>query len=265
MNISLDGRAALITGGSLGLGRAMAVAFAKAGADVAIAARRQEGLDRARDEIVSAAKAAGRSPQVRGYACDVRDAAQITRLFESAHRELGKVDIIVNNAGTSRTGKFEEITDEIWQEDFDLKLFAAIRLSRLAFPAMKARRWGRIINVLNIGAKAPPPGGAPTAVTRAAGMALTKVLAGEGAPYNVLVNALCAGFFVSDQWVQRHKREAPDQEFARYLDEKARPVPVGRFGQPEEFANLACFLASDAASYITGTAINVDGGRSPVV
>jgi NAD(P)-dependent dehydrogenase (short-subunit alcohol dehydrogenase family) len=265
MRIDLTGRAALITGASLGLGRAMAEAFAKAGADVAIAARRRELLDDARAAIQAAARTAGRPGRVHGYPCDVRDAAQLAQLFQSACADLGKVDVLVNNAGTSRTGQFEEISDAVWQEDFDLKLFAAIRLARLALPGMKERRWGRIINVLNIGAKAPTAGGAPTAVTRAAGMALTKVLAGEGAPYNVLVNALCTGFFVSDQWVQRHKREAPGSDFAAYLGEKAKPVPLGRFGQPEEFANLACFLASDAASYITGTAINVDGGRSPVV
>ena len=262
MQIRMDGRAALITGGSLGLGRAMAMRFVEAGADVAIVARRPEVLEEAKRAI------AGRGPgRVEAYACDVRDAAAIKTMFDSVLRDLGKVDILVNNAGTSRTGRFEDITDEIWQEDFDLKLFAAIRLSRLALPAMKERHWGRIINVLNIGAKAPTAGSAPTSVTRAAGMALTKVLAGEGAPHNVLVNALCTGYIVSDQWVRRRDREAPDQPFEEFLAERAKRlnVPLGRFGEAEEFANLACFLASDAGSYITGTAINVDGGRSPVV
>ena len=265
MKISLDGRSALITGGSLGLGRAMAEAFAKAGADVAIAARRPDVLEQARAAIESAAQAAGGRGRVRAYPCDVTDPARLDGLFSAATRDLGKVDILVNNAGTSRTGAFEEISDAVWMEDFNLKLFSAIRLSRLALPGMKARRWGRILNVLNTAAKAPGPGSAPTAVTRAAGMALTKVLAGEGAPHGVLVNALCTGFFVSDQWVRRHEREAPAQEFRAYLKDKSKGVPVGRFGEPEEFANLACFLVSDAASYITGTAINADGGRSPVV
>ena len=188
-------------------------------------------------------------------------------MFDAVIKDFGKVDILVNNAGTSRTGRFEEITDEIWQEDFDLKLFGAIRLCRLALPGMKERRWGRIINVLNVGAKAPAAGGAPTAVTRAAGMAMTKVLAGEAAPYNVLVNALCTGYINSDQWVRRHSREAADQPYDAFLAERAQTlkVPIGRFGEAEEFANIACFLASDAGSYITGTAINVDGGRCPVV
>jgi NAD(P)-dependent dehydrogenase (short-subunit alcohol dehydrogenase family) len=130
---------------------------------------------------------------------------------------------------------------------------------------MKARRSGRIINVLNIGAKAPEAGRAPTAVTRAAGMALTKVLAGEGAPHNVLVNALLVGRIESDQWVRRHANENKNRSLADYYAEMGKGIPLGRIGTAEEFANMALFLASDAGSYVTGTAINVDGGLSPVV
>jgi len=128
---------------------------------------------------------------------------------------------------------------------------------------MKARRWGRVINTLNIGAKAPRPRSAPTSITRAAGLALTKVLAGEGAPHNVLVNALLVGFIEADQHVQSAKKANIALE--DYVAARAKEVPLGRIGRAEEFANIACFLASDAGSYITGTAINVDGGRSPVV
>ena len=161
---------------------------------------------------------------------------------------------------------FTSITDELWQEDFELKLFAAIRLTRLAWPQMIERRWGRVINVLNIGAKAPRPGGAPTAVTRAAGMALTKVLAGEGAPHNVLVNALLVGLIDSDQWVRRHMPPPAPTSRTRTTSRAWPPTSrSGRLGYAEEFAATACFLCSEQAGYITGTAINVDGGRSPVV
>ena len=263
MQLTMNGRTALVTGGSMGLGRAMATKFAQAGADVAIVARRPEVLDEARQEIAAAAP--GRN--IRAYPCDVSKADSIRAMFDKVIGDFGKVDVLVNNAGESRATRFDEITDEIWQADLDLKLFAAIRLCRLALPGMRERRWGRIINVLNIGAKAPGPGGAPTAVSRAAGMALTKVLAGEGAPHNILVNALCTGLIVSDQWTRRHAREAPDQDFGEFLAKRAEAmrIPLGRFGEAEEFANMACFLASDAGSYITGTAINVDGGRCPVV
>ena len=205
MEMKMTGRKALVTGGSLGIGRAIAQAFCSAGAEVAIVARRADVLN----------------------------------------------------------APFVSVTDAEWQADLDLKLFGAIRLCRLAFPGMTERKWGRIINVLNSGAKAPPPSGAPTAVTRAAGMALTKVLAGEGAPHNVLVNSLHVGKIESDQWVRRAAKDGKDLD--QLYDEMGKELPMGRMGKAEEFAAAACFLASDAGSYICGAAINVDGGLSPVV
>ena len=158
---------------------------------------------------------------------------------------------------------FEKVTDEILHDDIEQKLFAAVRLIRLVAPQMKERRWGRIINVLNIGAKAARPNSMPTSLSRAAGMALTKALAGEFAPYNVLVNAMMVGLIEADQHVQSAKRS--NTPLADYYKAREKEIPLGRVGKAEEFANLACFLVSDAGSYITGTATNVDGGRSPVV
>jgi NAD(P)-dependent dehydrogenase (short-subunit alcohol dehydrogenase family) len=258
MEISLAGRSAIVTGGSKGVGLAVARQFAASGADVAIMARGREGLDQAVAAIGATAR--GRLAAIRG---DVAVPSDLQRLHDETMRAFGKIDILVNNAGTSRTGPFEQITDDLWREDFDQKLFAAIRLTRLVWPQMKERRWGRIINVLNIGAKAPRPASAPTSVTRAAGMALTKVLANEGAPFNVLVNALLIGLIEADQHVRTAARLGLKLE--DYMTERSREIPLGRPGRAEEFANLACFLASDAASYITGTAINVDGGLSRVV
>jgi len=261
MHIRLDGRAALITGSSMGLGKAMAMKMAGAGADVAVCARRPDVLQAAVDEV----KAVADGGRVAGFSADVSDPKQIEKLYADVVGTFGKVDILVNNAGSALRGKFEEVTDEMWETDLNLKLFAQIRLSRLCFPDMKARRWGRIINVLNIGAKAPPAEGAPTAVTRAAGMALSKVLAGEGAPFNVLVNALCTGQLVSDQIARRYAAQRPNMTFEEFCAETGKTIPLGRMGDPDEFASIACFLASDAAGFITGTAINVDGGKSPVV
>jgi 3-oxoacyl-[acyl-carrier protein] reductase len=257
MDISLAGRSAVVTGASKGIGFAIATRFANSGADVAIIARGREALDAA----VKSVGASGR--RVVGIQGDVAIAADVKRAYDEAMQALGKIDIIVNNAGTSATSPFEKLTDEFLQHDFDQKLFAAVRLTRLVWPQMKERRWGRIINVLNIGAKAPRGGSAPTSITRAAGMALTKVLSHEGAPHNVLVNALLVGFIEADQHVQSAKRAGI--ELKDYVAVRAKEVPLGRIGRAEEFANLACFLASDAGSYITGTAVNVDGGRSPVV
>jgi NAD(P)-dependent dehydrogenase (short-subunit alcohol dehydrogenase family) len=260
MDIKLDGRAAVITGASKGLGLAIATRMAASGADVALLARRPEILEAAREAVGKTARR-----RVLAVACDVSSAKEIARAYGEVMAGLGRVDILVNNAGTSQTGAFTTITDEVWQADLDLKLFAAIRFARLIWPQMAERRWGRIINVLNIGAKAPKAGGAPTAVSRAAGMALTKVLAGEGAAHNILVNSLHVGLIESDQWVRRHAQKQTNQSYDDFLAEMGKGIPLGRVGTAEEFANVACFLASDAAGYVTGTAINVDGNLSPVM
>ena len=260
MDVRLDGRAALITGASRGLGLAMAKKFASSGADVAICARRGDVLEEARAEI--AAESGGKTVAL---VCDVSDASALKSMFDRVIGALGKVDILVNNAGSSVSGDFETITDEMWQSDMELKLFGAVRLARLALPGMKERKWGRIINILNAGAKAPRPRGAPTHVTRAAGMALTKVLAGEFAPFGVLVNGLCTGSIVTDQVVGQRDRSGKNISIEEFIADKGKGIPLGRLGTAEEYANMACFLASDAASYITGCAINVDGGWSPVV
>ncbi len=258
MEISLAGRAAIITGGSKGIGFAIATQFARSGADVAIMARGRDSLGEAVEAIKSKA-----NTRVVGVQADVGVAADVERGYGEAAQALGKVDILINNAGTSRAASFDQLTDEIMQEDLNLKLFGAIRLIRLAVPQMKQRRWGRIINVLNIGAKAPRGNSMPTSVSRAAGMAMTKALSHELAPHNVLVNAMLVGLIEADQHVQRAKRtNVPLDE---YYKNAQKEIPIGRVGKAEEFANLACFLASDAGSYITGTATNVDGGRSPVV
>ena len=260
MQLKMTGRNALITGASKGIGLAIAKAFIGAGANVAIAARNQQSLDAAKAELAKLG-----SGKVVTIAGDVSKAEDCARAFAEAEKALGGLDVLVNNAGTSKTGQFETITDEVWQADLDLKLFAAIRLCRLAFPGMKERSYGRVINVLNTSAKAPAGGRAPTAVSRAAGMALTKVLAGEGAPHNVLVNAVLVGRIESDQWVQRHAHENKGRSLAAYYEEMGKDIPLGRVGTAEEFANMVLFLASDAGSYITGTAINIDGGACPVV
>ncbi|GBF25956.1 3-oxoacyl-[acyl-carrier-protein] reductase FabG [bacterium MnTg02] len=255
MMLTMNGRNALITGGSLGIGRAIAKRFCEAGGNVAIVARRQGVLDEARGEIETCGDG-----KVVSISADVSTAEGCAAAFAAAEEALGQVDVLVNNAGSSARAPFVEISDADWQADIDLKLFAAIRLTRLAFPPMRARKWGRVINILNTGAKAPPAEGAPTAITRAAGMALTKVLASEGAGDNVLVNSLHVGRIESDQWVQRHAAENKGRSLEDFYAEMGRTLPMGRVGKAQEFANAALFLASDAGSYITGTAINVDGG-----
>lgn len=261
MIVDLSGRVALVTGGSKGLGYAMAHKFAESGAAVCLFARSEDDVKAAAATITAETGAS-----VLGLSCDVSDAEQIESGFSTTIAHFGHVDILVNNAGFAKAGRFESITDEEWQYDFDLKLMAAVRLCRLVFPGMKERRWGRIINMLNTLAKTPARGTAPTSVTRAAGMALTKVLAGEGAPHNILVNGFNIGLIKSDQirraWDGSDKAMTFDEFVA---DAGAKNVPLGRYGEAEECANLAALLCSDDCGFVSGTAINIDGNMSPAM
>ncbi|SFU09394.1 SDR family oxidoreductase [Paraburkholderia aspalathi] len=262
MNIDLQGRTALITGASKGLGLATALRLAASGAHVAIVARGREALDEAYEAIKE--KAGPR--RVAAHVCDVTQPTQIDAAFHAVRAQLGPLDILINNAGGHALGHFHDITDAMWSHDIDVKLMATVRMTRLVWPDMIERRWGRVINVLNTFAKAPAAGTAPTAVTRAAQLALTKILSKEGAPHNVLANALLVGLIQSDQ-IQRllgHNVPRDGGDFAQQQIGN-RQIPLGRIGEPGEFADIACFLASDHASYITGTAINVDGGMSAVI
>ena len=162
MDLGLKGKVAIVTGGTQGIGKAAAVVLAREGASVVIAARGRELLDAVAAEI----RAAG--GQVAAVQADVGVKADCERLIAEALKAFGRIDILVNNAGTSATGEFESVTDEAWQADFDLKLFGAIRLARLAIPEMKKQKGGRIINITNIGAKQPRAKSMPTTVTRAA-------------------------------------------------------------------------------------------------
>ena len=272
MQIQLNGRTALITGASQGLGKAMAKRFAESGANVIMLARRLGVLNDALAEVrahVATKVGYNALPRIEAHSCDVSNMQAIQDTWDRIATQFASVDIVVNNAGQSQTGAFDEVTDEIWQADLDLKLFAAIRLTRLAWPGMKTQRWGRVLNLLNTAAKAPPPKSAPTSVTRAAGMALTKVLAGEGAPHNICVNALMIGRIKSNQIERQWERSEAGRNGTLNLEDftaqAGKGLPMGRLGEAEECANLACFLVSDAASYVTGCAINMDGGLSQVV
>lgn len=263
MDTSLSGRTALITGGSLGLGLATATAYYQAGARVAILARRRDRLDEACAAIADTQAPA--EAAIAGFVCDVSVAEQIEATGAEVAARFGGVDILVNNAGQSAAKPFATLSDEDWYADIDLKLMAAVRLSRLVWPHMQAQQWGRIINLLNVYAKTPGAGTAPTSVTRAAGMALTKVLSAEGAEHNILVNAMLIGFIRSDQIRRRFDASQTDKSFDEFVAAAGAGLPMGRMGEAEEAANLALFLASPAASYITGCAINMDGGLSKVV
>ena len=254
LDLGLGGKVAIITGGSEGLGRAAAQKLAAEGARVAICARRPDVLERAAEGI---RKGGG---QVLARSVDVSKADQIDKFVGEVMREWGGVDILLNNAGTSAAASFEAVDDAAWIHDLELKLFSAVRLCRLCIPLMKKRGGGRIINVTNLGAKTPSARGLPTSVSRAAGINLTKSLANEYAADKILVNTICIGLVKSAQWERRAKGDLD----AFYKD-TAKRVPIGRMGEAEEFGDLVAFLVSERAAFITGTAINFDGGMAAVV
>jgi 3-oxoacyl-[acyl-carrier protein] reductase len=263
MELGLRGRTALVTGASQGIGRATAIGLAREGANVAMVARTEADLEEAAAEVRGASAAV----QVLPVPADVRLPDDLLRVHTEVRARLGPVDVLVNNAGTSQGGPFLEQSDDDWQDDLDLKVVAAIRLARLVIPDMQERGGGRIVNVTALVGKHPGAATAPTSVSRAAGIALTKVLSKEFGPDGILVNTVCIGTIESGQHDRRWQRDAPELPREEYYAQRAqeRSIPLGRVGRAEEAANLIVFLASEAASFISGTAINIDGGQSHVV
>lgn len=256
MELGLEGKVALVTGGSEGIGRATALRLAREGAKVAICARRQEVLER------TATTLREQGGEIFAYAADVTIRDEVEQLIAAVVREFGRLDILVNNAGTASAHSFEDLSDEVWQADLDLKLHAAVRTTRAALPHLK-REGGRIINITTPGGKQPGARSLPTSVSRAAGIALTKALSKELAEHRILVNTVCVGLIRSAQQdkMAAQRGLVPDD----YYRELGKTVPLARVGEADEVANVIAFLASSAASYVTGTSINVDGGSSGVV
>ena len=263
MDLGLTGKVAVVTGGSEGIGKAGALAMAAEGAKVVICARHLEVLEAAAGEIREAT-----GGDVMAVGADVSRPDQVQGLFNKTIAAHGRIDILVNNAGTSAAGYFEEVSDQSWQSDLDLKLFAAIRCCRLAIPHMRAQGGGRIINITNLGGKAPGSNSVPTSVSRAAGIALTKALSKDYATDNILVNTICIGLIKSGQHDRRwegQRSNNPGPTLDQWYADLGRRVPLGRVGEGKEAGDLIAFLASERASYLTGVAINLDGGASAVV
>ncbi|HEX2501728.1 MAG TPA: SDR family oxidoreductase [Methylomirabilota bacterium] len=261
MDLGLRGKVAIVTGGSDGLGLATAGRLAAEGAAVAICARDEGRLKAAADKLRATGAAALDVP------ADVTQPGDLERLVSRTLHDFGRIDILVNNAGTSDARGFETVDDAAWQADLELKLFAAVRSVRLCVPHMRRAGGGRIVNILNTGAKAPAARSVPTSVSRAAGLALTKVLSKELAPERILVNAVLIGLVKSGQWERRWAGQEGRGTLEAFYEHLARErgVPIGRVAEAEELGALVAFLVSAQAAYITGVAINFDGGLSPVV
>lgn len=262
MDLGLNGKVAIVTGGSEGIGRAAAESLGREGANVVVCARRADVLQRAADDLGEATGA-----QVVPVAADVSQSEDAQHVVQAAVDRFGRLDILVNNAGRSAAGAFETLDDAGWQADLDLKLFGAIRFVRAALPHLRAAGGGSIVNILNLGAKAPGPRSMPTSVSRAAGLAMTKALSKELAPDNIRVNGIMIGLIKSAQhersWQRQGAEGSMDEFYVRQA--KSAGVPLGRVGDASEVGDLIAFLCSSRGTYISGVAINMDGGLSAVV
>jgi NAD(P)-dependent dehydrogenase (short-subunit alcohol dehydrogenase family) len=259
MELELAGKVAIVTGGSKGIGRAAALGFVNEGASVVVCARGREALD----ETVAAAGASGRE-RIAAIAADLTDPVAIRSVIERAISEFGRIDILINNAGSARPGDFLKISDADWKLDFELKFFGYVRMAREAMARMAEKKTGVVINVIGTGGLVPSAGYMVGGAANAALNHFTKALAGEGAKHGVRVVGINPGPILTERlqlFLQQRGREAGSAHSTE--DIMRRMTPLGRPGKAEEVADLILFLASERAAFIHGANITIDGGANP--
>jgi 3-oxoacyl-[acyl-carrier protein] reductase len=257
MDLGLRGKVALVSASSKGLGRAIAEELASEGADLVMCARGEDALQKTATSIRDST-----GVTVVEVSADVSEQRGIDRVAKTALDKFGKVDILVTNSGGPPSGPFESFTPETWEQATRLLLMSAVGLTRAVLPGMKERRWGRIINVTSIAVKQPVDGLMLSNSLRAAVTGFARTLANEVARFNVTVNNILPGYTRTDR-VEQLARVTAEKTGTSTGDSFAkweREIPMGRLGEPREFAALAAFLASERASYITAGSIPVDGG-----
>ena len=257
MELGLTGRRAIVTGGSKGLGKAIAAELLSEGAAVVICSRHAGELEATAAEL----RAAGGGERLVAMPCDVTDAGQVSDFIAAATTALGGLDILVNNAGGARPGRFGTLTDDDWPDDIEVKLMSQIRCIRAALPHLRSSAAPRVININALYARYPDPAFLASSVNRASCLSLSKALSIELGGEGILVNSVNIGFVETPQWENIHHKRAPEMPAGEFFGQLAKTeVPLGRFGQPDEVAGLVTFLASDRASYIAGASIDVGGG-----
>ncbi|MDO8473385.1 MAG: SDR family oxidoreductase [Dehalococcoidia bacterium] len=258
MNLGLKGRVALVAGASSGLGKAVALALAQEGAQVSICSR-SRGRARAAAKEISVKTGV----EVAAHAADVRNEKACRDWVAHAAKKWGRVDILINNAGGPPEGSFEDVNESDWNRGFELNFLSAVRLSRLVIPYMKKQRWGRIIFIASTSAKQPIEGLAISNALRTGVLGLSKTLSQELGPHNILVNAVCPGYTKTERLedLARHRAAKTKAPVEKIYQQWTQSIPLKRLAEPEEIAQAVVYLASDRASYITGVALQVDGGR----
>ena len=257
MDLGLGGRVALVCGASAGLGKAVAMGLGKEGARLAICSRTEEKLMKAAEDIRRETAA-----EVLAIRADVSVPDEVKELVRKTVAHYNRLDILVTNAGGPPFGHFLDLPEDAWEKALRLNLLSTLHLCREAVPHMKAAHWGRIINITSFVAKQPTDGLILSNMSRPAVLGLAKSLANELAIHNILVNSVCPGAFETERHLDLSRKRAQQEGIPveEYIKSRAKDIPLKRNGKPEEFANLVVFLASERASYITGTAIQIDGG-----
>ena len=261
MDFELKDKVALVTGGSRGIGRAVALGLADHGANVAICGRSKESLDR------TAAEIAARGVKCWAYQADVSRLADIERLVGDAAGAAGRIDILINNAVTSTSAPFDQLTDELFRYHIDVKLMAYIRIARLVLPHMQQGKWGRIVNIGGMTARIVAPLRMTNGVVNAGVANFTKQFAGYAAGLGVTVNCIHPGYTATERVEQIFSREAQEsgEDLARIIAKRTADIPLGRLIRPEDIASAALFFCSPMAQMITGQCIAVDGGSGAAV
>ncbi len=253
MELGIKGRVAMVAAASKGLGKTAAAALAKEGCRVSICGRDPEALEAARAEL---------GGSVLAVRCDVTNPADLEDWFKATLAAFGQVDILVTNTGGPPAATFLDLTEAQWESGVQSTLLNAVRMSRLVLPGMRERKWGRIVHITSLVAKQPTPLLTISSTLRAGLSALTKTMATEFGPDNILVNALLPGHVMTDRQV--HLAEVRAQKDGTtvedYFEKANASIPVRRLGRPEEIGDVIAFLCSERSSYLTGSSIQVDGG-----
>jgi 3-oxoacyl-[acyl-carrier protein] reductase len=257
VELGLKGKNVLVLAGSKGIGRAIAEGFALEGANVMIASRSVENL-----KTTSAALEKISKGIVLYKKCDVTNKEDISSLVDETFNSFGSVDILINNAGGPPAGNFDDFEDEQWQQAFEQNLLSYVRAIRAVLPSMREKKWGRIVNVASSSFKQPIDGLLLSNVMRTGVMGLAKTLATELGPDNILINTIGPGRIATDRVAELDELAANSSGVAteEIVRDREALIPLGRYGQPDEFAKHVVFLCSEANSYVTGQSYLIDGG-----